>query len=80
MLQSGKSGIFCATGNKGYFKTDDGSGWWIPKDVDEFVCCCYGHVDRAIHSTPNLFSTSQGTFMPKMEKPKTPNLIFRLYV
>ena len=33
-----------------------------------------------VHCRPTFLSTSEGTSMPKMEKPKTPNLIFRLYV
>ena len=31
------------------------------------------------HCGPTLLSTSEGTSMPKMEKQKTPNLIFELY-
>ena len=34
---------------------------------------------RKKHCGPTLLSTSEGTSMPKMEKQKTPNLIFELY-
>ena len=35
---------------------------------------------RRGHCGPTFLSTSEGTYLPKMEKPKTPNLMFRQHV
>ena len=57
VLKIAKSGIL-HTGTKGYFKTDDGSGWWIPKDVDELL-----HVLKGLPAGANYRMVAGNTGM-----------------